>query len=215
MTATTKEEEAEKMAGLRAQLHALPKVDLHRHLEGSLRVETLSEIAQEHGIDLPSYDIEYLRRFATVTTDDRPDFRLFLAKFTFLRRFYPTKGAVERVAYEAVADAADDNIKYLELRFNPVALARQQGAPLDDVVTWVCNTVAQAQRDHDIHVNLILQIDRRGNVESASEIAGIGVAHRRDGVVGLVSIASLRRCISASRARRIGYNGARRGRGRS
>jgi len=185
MTATTKEEEAEKMAGLRAQLHALPKVDLHRHLEGSLRVETLSEIAQEHGIDLPSYDIEYLRRFATVTTDDRPDFRLFLAKFTFLRRFYPTKGAVERVAYEAVADAADDNIKYLELRFNPVALARQQGAPLDDVVTWVCNTVAQAQRDHDIHVNLILQIDRRGNVESASEIAGIGVAHRRDGVVGL------------------------------
>jgi adenosine deaminase len=175
----------EKVASLRAQLHAMPKVDLHRHLEGSLRLETLSEIAQEHGIDLPSYDIEYLRRFATVTTDERPDFRLFLAKFTFLRRFYPTQAAVERVAYEAVADAAADNIKYLELRFNPVAAARQQGFPLDEVVDWVCGAVNTAQRDHDISTKLILQIDRRGSLDMASRITDIAIAHRDAGVVGL------------------------------
>jgi adenosine deaminase len=179
------EEHLDKVAGLRAQLHAMPKVDLHRHLEGSLRLETLSEIAQEHGIDLPSYDIEYLRRFATVTTDERPDFRLFLAKFTFLRRFYPTQAAIERVAYEAVADAATDNIKYLELRFNPVAPARQQGFPLDEVVDWVCGGVDRAQRDHDIATKLILQIDRRGSLDMASQITDIAIAHRDDGIVGL------------------------------
>jgi len=172
------------MASLRAQLHALPKVDLHRHLEGSLRLQTLAEIAQEHGIDLPSYDIEYLRRFATVT-DEKPDFHLFLEKFTFLRRFFPTQAAVERVAYEAVADAADDNIKYLELRFNPVALSRQQDFPLDQVVIWVCGAVAKAQSDCGVRTALILQIDRKESLDIASQIADIAVTHQNDGVVGL------------------------------
>ncbi len=171
-------------AGLRAQLHALPKVDLHRHLEGSLRLQTLAEIAQEHGIDLPSYDIEYLRRFATVTGEE-PDFHLFLEKFAFLRRFYPTPAAVERVAYEAVADAAADNVKYLELRFNPVALSRQQHFPLDQVVDWVCASVAQAQRDYDIETALILQIDRSGSVEMGDRIADIAIAKQSQGIVGL------------------------------
>jgi adenosine deaminase len=176
---------SEAVAGLRTQLHALPKVDLHRHLEGSLRLQTLVETAQEHGIDLPSYDIEYLRRFATVTTSEKPDFHLFLEKFTFLRRFYPTQAAVERVAYEAAADAAADGVKYLELRFNPVAQAREQGFSLDEVTTWVCDAVARAQRDYGIHTTLILQIDREGSLDAAWKIADIAVAHRNDGVVGL------------------------------
>ena len=182
---THSEEEQSKIASLRAQLHALPKVDLHRHLEGSLRLETLAEIAQEHGIDLPSYDIEYLRPFATVVTDERPDFHLFLAKFAFLRRFYPTQAAVERVAYEAVTDAATDNIKYLELRFNPVALSRQQGFSLDEVVTWVCKAVARAQRDSKTRTKLILQIGRDESLNIASQITDIAVAHQSNGIVGL------------------------------
>ncbi len=171
-------------AGFHAQLHALPKVDLHRHLEGSLRLQTMAEIALEHGIDLPSYDIEYLRPFATVT-DDEPNFHLFLEKFTFLRRFFPTQAVVERIAYEAVVDAAADNIKYLELRFNPVALAREQDALLDQVVAWVCNIVAKAERDCEIRTGLVLQIDRRGSVETAAQIADIALACQKDGVVGL------------------------------
>jgi len=169
---------------LRARLRALPKVELHRHLEGSLRLQTLVEIAQEHGIDLPSYDIEYLRRFATVTNEE-PDFHLFLEKFAFLRRFYPTQAAVERMAYEAVADAAADNVRYLELRFNPVALSLRQGFSLDQVVGWVCSAVARAQRDCGVSTNLILQIGRDESVDTASQIADIAVAHQNDGVVGL------------------------------
>jgi adenosine deaminase len=174
----------EEATELRARLHALPKVDLHRHLEGSLRLQTLADIAKEHGIDLPSYDIEYLRPFVTVT-DDEPDYHRFLEKFRLLRRFYPTREAVERVAYEAVADAADDNIKYLELRFNPIAQARVQGFPLDEVTTWVCGAVNQAQAEHDIRANLIVQIGRDERLETAWDVARIAVAHRDRGVVGL------------------------------
>ena len=178
------QERSEERAGLRQELGALPKVDLHRHLEGSLRLQTLADIAQEHGIDLPSRDIEYLRRFATVT-DDEPDFHCFLEKFGFLRRFYPTQAAVERVAYEAVADAAADNVKYLELRFNPVALSVVHGFSLDRVTTWVCDAVVKAQRDQGVTANLILQIGRDADLQIASEIADVALAHRDSGVVGI------------------------------
>jgi adenosine deaminase len=185
MEISNKDDQFQRISSLRAQLHALPKVDLHRHLEGSLRLETLSEIAQGHGIDLPSYDIEYLRPLATVVTDERPDFHLFLAKFAFLRRFYPTQAAVERVTYEAIADAASDNIKYLELRFNPVALSRKQGFALNDAVAWVCNAARQAQQQYNIIARLILQVGRDESLSTANEIAQIGLAHLNDGVVGI------------------------------
>jgi adenosine deaminase len=89
------------------------------------------------------------------------------------------------VAYEAVVDAAADNIKYLELRFNPVALAREQGFSFDQVTTWVSSAVAQAQRDCGVRTNLILQIGRDGDLDTAFQIADIALAHRSDSVVGL------------------------------
>src|SRR3972149_3012277 len=129
---------------LRQRLHNLPKVDLHRHLEGSLRLETLAEIAREHGIDLPGYDIERLRPYVQITNDP-PDFQRFLEKFQLLRRFYTTREAVQRVAYEAVADAALDNVRYLELRFNPAALAHAQGFSFEEVPAWDIQAVDHAQ----------------------------------------------------------------------
>jgi adenosine deaminase len=184
MIAHNDESRSEAIASLRAELYEMPKVDLHRHLEGSLRIQTLVKIAREHGIDLPSYDIEYLRPLVTMANEE-PDFNRFIQKFQIIRRFYTTEAAIKRVAYEAVADAANDNIKYLELRFNPVALSRVEGFPLDQVTDWVCNTVAQAKADSGIEVNLILQIGREESVEIASQIANIALAHRDNGVVGL------------------------------
>ncbi len=113
---------------LRAFLQRMPKIDLHRHLEGSLRLQTLAEIAVEHGIDLPSYRTEDLRRYVQVR-EEEPDYHRFLAKFRLLRRFYRSREALERIAVEVVADAAADNVRYLELRFNPVALSRAPALP--------------------------------------------------------------------------------------
>jgi adenosine deaminase len=170
--------------GLYHELRALPKIDLHRHLEGSLRLQTLAEIAQEHGIDLPGYALEDLRPFATAT-DDEPDFDRFLEKFRFLRRFYTSRQAVERLASEAVTDAAQDNVKYLELRFNPVALARAQGFSLEAVTTWVCDAVERSERDRDIRVRLIVQIGREETLETAYRLAQVALTHRDRGIVGL------------------------------
>jgi adenosine deaminase len=169
---------------IRPLLKRLPKLDLHRHLEGSLRLQTLAEIALQHGIDLPAYSIDELRPYVQVTGDEW-DFHRFLAKFRLLRRFYRTQEAVERIAYEAVADAAADNIRYLELRFNPVALSRAQNFPLHQVVEWVCDAIVRAQTDCEILVRLILQIGRDESLQTAEEIVDLAIGHQHRGVVGI------------------------------
>ena len=171
-------------ADQRALLKQMPKIDLHRHLEGSLRLQTLAEIAIEHGIDLPAYSIEKLRPYVQVLPGEQ-DFHTFLAKFRLLRKFYRSQEAVERVAYEAVADAAADNVRYLELRFNPVALSRAQGFGFSQVTGWVCQAIARAQGDHSIRVRLILQIGRDESLDTAAQIIQVAHAYRDRGVVGI------------------------------
>ncbi len=161
---------------LREWAHRLPKIDLHRHLEGSLRLNTLADIAREHGIDLPSYDIEKLRPYVQMM-DDRPTSENFLAKFRLLRRFFTSQETVQRIAREAVLDAAADNVKYLELRFNPVALARLQNFPLCDVVGWVSDAVGKVQDEVGMRTCLILQIGRDEPLEVAEEIVDIAIAN--------------------------------------
>ncbi len=169
---------------LRRALHSLPKVDLHRHLEGSLRLETLAEIAQEHGIDLPSYDIDRLRPYVQFT-DEEPDFHRFLEKFKLLKRFYTTREAVKRVAYEAVVDAAADNVRYLELRFNPAALAYAQNFSLHEVTEWVIEAVNRAQADTGILVRLLCTSVRHDSYDLARQVIDVAIAYRDHGIVGV------------------------------
>ncbi|MCI0399557.1 MAG: adenosine deaminase [Chloroflexi bacterium] len=162
----------------------MPKIDLHRHLEGSLRLDTLAEIAREHGMELPADDIESLRPYVQVTNDP-PSSKSFLAKFEVLRRFYRSPEAVARITYEAIADAAADNIHYLELRFSPQALARVRGFPLEDVTDWVIEAAQRASQACHIEVGLIITLVRHEKVELARKVAGIAFDRRDRGIVGI------------------------------
>ncbi len=174
-----------RRTNLRQTLQNLPKVDLHRHLEGSLRLSTLAEIACEHGVDLPSYDIEELRPYVQVTTDEPPDFHAFLEKFNFLARFYSKLDCIERISYEAVADAAQDNVKYLELRFNPVTLALSQGFCFEEVVERVISAVKKAEQDFDITVKLLITIRRDYDQDISSRIVDVAIRYTDQSIVGL------------------------------
>jgi adenosine deaminase len=169
---------------LRSIIADMPKIDLHRHLEGSLRLHTLVEIGRQNGLDLPSFDPEELRPYVQVI-DDPPDFHGFLAKFRLLRQFYTDRESVARLAYEVVADAAADNIKYLELRFNPVALSRFQGFGYEQVTEWVVDAVDLAQKDFDTAVRLIVQIGRDESQSVANALAQTAIDFLDRGVVGL------------------------------
>src|SRR3990170_3951825 len=95
----------------------LPKAELHVHLDGSLRPETMIELARQAKVALPSYDPEPLRRFMLV--DDAANLQDYLDRFDLTIPLLQTPEAVERVAYEMVADAARDNVRYLEVRYCP------------------------------------------------------------------------------------------------
>jgi len=141
-------------------LRAWPKIDLHRHLEGSLRLATLIEVAHEFDIPLPACDPEALRRRVQMTDADPSTSAAFLSKFEALRQFYCSPAIIQRIAEEAVEDAARDNVRYLELRFTPHALARSNADDYEDVIASVGEGVRRAQARHAIRVKLILSVNR-------------------------------------------------------
>ncbi len=165
-------------------LAALPKIELHRHLEGSLRLTTLLEVAREFKLDLPTHDLDALRAYVQIT-DEGGDFRTFLSKFGYLRKFYQSREVIQRFAYEAVADAAADNVRYLELRFTPMALARVQNFPLEEVTDWVIEAVDEAQRAFPIKVKLIVSLNRHEDVSIGQRATRIAIENMSRGVVGL------------------------------
>ena len=113
---------------------AIPKVELHRHLEGSLRMDTLLDVARQHGLTIP---YAHFNSLVQMQKDDPLTFTNFLSKFQTLRMFYRSPEVIQRITREAIADAAGDGVRYLELRFTPVALSRMQGFSLGEVMDWV------------------------------------------------------------------------------
>ena len=116
---------------------------------------------------------------------EEPDPHRFLAKFGILRKFYQSPAIIRRIAYEVVADAAIDNVKYLELRFSPQALANQKGFALEDVTDWVIESVREAAEDFDITVNLIITLVRHDPLHQAEKVARIAMDRLGQGIVGL------------------------------
>jgi adenosine deaminase len=170
---------------LHARLARLPKIDLHRHLEGSLRLRSLVEIVRATGLDLPA-DEDALRPLVQFVPGDERTHRSFLAKFDVLRRFYQTPEIIHRLAYEAAADAARDGLRYLELRFTPAALANSRGFPLEAVSDWVLDAMARACADFPgLEIRLIAGVNRHEPVEVAERVARIAADRQARGLVGL------------------------------
>jgi len=170
-----------------ASLHtyrALPKVELHRHLEGSLRLDTMVDIAQQHGITIPA-DVLRLSTLVQVQEEDKFTFQNFLAKFNTLRLFYRSPDVIHSITSEAVEDAAKDNAKYMELRFTPVALSRAERFPLHDVVDWVITSAEEASKKYNVMVRLIASVNRHESTELAEQVAWLAVEHLSDGMVAI------------------------------
>jgi adenosine deaminase len=164
--------------------HALPKVELHRHLEGSLRLTTMLDVARQHGITIP-VGLVSLSGLVQIQDEDPLTFTNFLEKFKTLRLFYRSPEVIHRVTREAVEDAARDNVRYLELRFTPVALSRAEGFPLHDVMDWVITSSQEAAKKHKIKVGLIASVNRHESPDLAQQVAWLAAEHVKKGMVGM------------------------------
>ena len=120
-----------------------------------------------------------------MTPDDANSADVFISKFDTLRHFYQSPAIIDRVAYEAVADAAAENITYLELRFTPIALAREKGYDLRDVADWVIGAVNRAQQDFGIDVRLIVSMNRHESVELGDQFVDLAIERMDRGIVAV------------------------------
>jgi adenosine deaminase len=114
------------------QARALPKVLLHDHLDGGLRVSTILDLADSIGWALPTTDPDDLQAWFTRGAETG-DLLQYLATFEHTLAVMQTTDSIERVAYEAAVDLADDGVIYAEVRFAP-ELLQQQGLTLNEVV---------------------------------------------------------------------------------
>ena len=175
---------AERVTAVLKQYRAMPKVELHRHLEGTLRLKTMLEVADQHGITIPA-DVLRLSNLVQMQEDEGFSFKTFLSKFDTLRLFYRSPEIIHRITREAVEDAARDHVRYMELRFTPVALSRAERFPMHDVIDWVITSARDASRDFGIGVRLIASVNRHESPELAEQVAWLAAEHRDDGLVAI------------------------------
>jgi adenosine deaminase len=162
--------------------HELPKADLHVHLDGSLRLETILEVAEEEGIRLPADDIEGLRsaigcgrHFGTLVE--------YLKGFSITLQVMQTAHALERTAFELAEDAHHENVRYMEVRYSPM-LHTERGLKLTAVVEAVLEGLDRAGKAYGIQSNVILCGIRNISPEHSYKMAELAVAYKSRGVVG-------------------------------
>lgn len=160
----------------------LPKTDLHVHLDGSLRLQTILELADEQGVELPAHDLDGLRK-ALHVGENTGSLVKYLEAFDITLQVMQTEDALFRVAYELAEDAAAENVRYMEVRYSPM-LHTRQGMRLTEVVETVLRGLHDAEVDHGIESKLILCGIRNISPASSLEMAELVVAYKGRGVVG-------------------------------
>ena len=144
---------------------ALPLVDLHRHLDGNIRLQTILDLGRQHKLDLPAWEVEGLRPHVQVS-EAQPGVMAFISKFHWMIEVLVDYDACRRVAYENVEDACREGLDYVELRFSPCFMAEGHGLDPTGVVEAVCDGVAAGQRDFRLRANLIGIISRTYGAEA-------------------------------------------------
>jgi adenosine deaminase len=156
---------------------ALPLIDLHRHLDGSVRLETIIDLARQHNVELPASTVEELRPHVQVT-EPQPGLMAFIAKMLWMTRVLADADACRRITRENVEDAKREGIDYLELRFSPFFMAEPHGLDPEAVVAAVIEGAAEGAAATGVKVNLIGILSRTYGADIAHKELDALLAHR-------------------------------------
>jgi len=165
--------------GLRDFVAGMPKVELHVHLEGSIRPTTLLTLARRNGVSLPAGDLEGLRAFYRFA-----DFDHFIRVYMLISSCLKTPADFSLVAYEFGADMARQNIRYAEVTFSPHTHVAYTGLPFDEILAGLNDGRARAKEDFGIDFAWVLDIVR-DDPETSYPVAVWAANSRDEGVVAL------------------------------
>ncbi len=163
-------------------LHALPKTDLHVHLDGSLRLGTVRELAPINDLGFDFQTDEDVRAVCQVP-DDCESLVDYLRVFDITLKLMQTAPELTRIAYELAEDAHRENVRYIEVRYSPL-LHTNKGLDYDSVVAAVQEGLDLARRQFGIVCGQIICGIRHISAESSLELADLAVRWKGRGVVG-------------------------------
>jgi adenosine deaminase len=162
------------------RLRRLPKTELHVHLDGSMRPETLLEFAHDRGLQLPAKDTASLAAHMHVT--DARNLVDYLARFEITLSVMQSADELERIAFELAEDLANENVRYAEVRFCP-ALNVREGLTLEATLDAALRGLERAGEDHGIRSGVIVCALRNLPVATSVQLAELAAAYKSRGIV--------------------------------
>ena len=161
----------------------LPLTDIHRHLDGNIRAQTILDLGREFNLTLPANTLETLLPHVQVSANE-PDLVSFLAKLDWGVKVLASLDACRRVAFENMEDAARNGLHYVELRFSPGYMAMTHNLPVAGVVEAVIAGVREGSQAFGVEARLIGIMSRTfGEAACLQELEAF-LAHR-DGITAL------------------------------
>ncbi len=164
-----------------AFVRRMPKADLHVHLDGSMRLRTLWELAKEQGISLGARNLSALRK-KVVVGDQCRGLGDYLRSFRHTLKVMQEPEALTRIAYELAEDAAKENVRYMEVRYSPL-LHLEHRMTMPETVDAVLAGLKAAEQEFPIRTGVIVCGIRSMTPARSLALADIAVAYRSDGVV--------------------------------
>ncbi|MFB5198544.1 adenosine deaminase [Neobacillus sp. KR4-4] len=166
----------------------LPKIELHCHLDGSLRPETILDIAKKDGISLPSMNRDDILKelIAPLECESLDE---YLEKFSIPNLVMQSEENLRRITFELFEDAARENVKYMEVRFAPL-LHTAGGLDVEEIIQAVLTGIKEAEKQYEIKGNLILSCMRTMSASRAFEVVEKGRRFLGEGVVAIDLCAS-------------------------
>jgi len=155
----------------------LPLIDLHRHLDGNIRPQTIWQLAQQHNIQLPEDTFENFLPHVQIQNSEA-DLLAFLKKLDWGVAVLKSLDDCKRIAYENVEDAYNAGLDYAELRFSPYYMSMSHKLPIQDVVAAVIDGVASALKSFDVKINLIGILSRTFGIEKCQMELDALLAHK-------------------------------------
>jgi len=165
-----------------ALVRALPKTDLHCHLDGSMRLSTILELAEEQGVELPAKDEASLAR-AIHMGQTCGSLEEYLVAFDVTLSVLQTEAALYRAAYELAVDQWADGVRYVEVRYSPI-LHQRAGLKLTAIVDAVLEGLRAAKRETGIRSGVIVCGIRNMDPAHSLRLAELAVAYKNRGVRG-------------------------------
>ncbi len=165
----------------RELIHKLPKTDLHVHLDGSLRPETLLELGRQQAVEQPFHTPDEVRTYMRETAAH--DLKQYLSAFDHTLRVLQTPEALRRVAFELAEDAARENVRYMEIRFAP-PLHEQSGMSWERGVQAVLDGLRDGEDRYVLRTGVILTGIRSMTPDMSLRLAELTVSFKHNGVVG-------------------------------